>query len=123
MKLTGVLLIGLACFLNACSPSLPTNISSSIDPGLISKDKIRFQNETGTDYRMIDGTLKLKYSDRTQKLKVSWSSWKNGEIKVVEIPAGVAGLQTYSLDAGYVFAEGGPNPKHRGTIEAAWYHR
>jgi hypothetical protein len=123
MKSTGVVLIGLMCFLTACSPPLATNISASIDKGLVSSDKIRLKNETGTDYRFIDGKVELKYSDRTQKLKVSWSNWKNGETKVVEVPAAVTGLQTYSLNADYVGAEGGSNPKHRGTIEASWYNR
>jgi hypothetical protein len=93
MKFTAVFIAGLAYFLSACSPPLATNISASIDKGLVSSDKVRLKNETGTDYKMIDGVVKLKYSDRTQKLKVSWSTWKNGETKVVEIPAGVAGLQ------------------------------
>lgn len=122
MKLFGIVLLLASC-LAGCSPPLATNISAIIDKGLVSTDKIRFKNETGTDYGFIDGTLKLKYADRTQKLKVSWSSWKNGETKVVEIPAGVAGLQTYSLNADYVGAKGGQNPKYRGTIESSWYNR
>ena len=107
--------------LTGCDPPLATRISSSIDRGLVSEDSIRLKNDTGTDYQMIDGVLKLKYADRTDKLTVSWSSWKNGETKAMPVSRGVKGLQTYSLSAGYVGAHGGADPKWRGNIDASWY--
>ena len=120
LKIKFLALLG-ALLLAGCDPPLATNISSSIDRGLVSDDNVRLRNDTGTDYQMIDGVLKLKYADRTDKLTVSWSMWKNGETKAVPVSRGVKGLQTYSLSAGYVGAHGGPDPKWRGNIDASWY--